>query len=343
MPDRMDPRPWAKAIALAVLAAGFFAAANILIEYWLVHRRSLTTVSLQLLLLVVRMAWVPPAVGAARAFRTARQGRLTDEQVRQLQESRRRLQVERVKRILDASERLEMAFQPVIDLRTGRMSHLEALARFRTDPYRPPDQWFEEAAGLGMGADLELLALRRALERIGEVSDHIGVAVNLSPSVVADPRAVELISHHDPARVVIEITEHAVVDEYEALREHLGSLRDIGARLAVDDVGAGYANLRHVVRLSPDVIKLDRVLVSGLDAESPLQGLISGLADYARHTGAALVAEGIETAAELATLRILGVTHGQGYFLARPANLLDIDQQGDWTEVISDTSDADRA
>ena len=132
-----------------------------------------------------------------------------------------------------------------------------------------------------------------------------------SPQLAGLRRAVP---HH---RIVAELTEHTRVDDYRGLLDALAPLRRQGLRIAVDDAGAGYAGLRHVLRLEPDLIKLDLELIRDIHTDPAKRALVTFAAD----TSAILVAEGIETADELATLRALGVPYGQGYHLARPGPL----------------------
>ena len=117
---------------------------------------------------------------------------------------------------------------------------------------------------------------------------------------------------------MIEITEHAPVADYDALAQAIRPLRAHGVRLAVDDAGAGFASLRHILRLSPDVIKLDRALTAEIDSDAPREALAAALILFASRIGSTVVAEGIEREEELRTLRNLGVLYGQGYYLARP-------------------------
>jgi EAL domain-containing protein (putative c-di-GMP-specific phosphodiesterase class I) len=131
----------------------------------------------------------------------------------------------------------------------------------------------------------------------------------------------ELVAGLDDGRIVFEITEHHAIEDYVALRPLLDGLRAQGARLAVDDAGAGFASLRHTLQLSPDFIKLDISLIRGIDHEPRQRALAAGLIAFANDVGAAIIAEGIETAGELAALRELGVPYGQGFHLAPPAAL----------------------
>jgi EAL domain-containing protein (putative c-di-GMP-specific phosphodiesterase class I) len=122
---------------------------------------------------------------------------------------------------------------------------------------------------------------------------------------------------------MLEITEHDVIEEYLNIDEVLRVLRKRGVRIAVDDAGAGYASFRHILKLAPDLIKLDTSITRGIDGNRAGRALASALIRFAQETGSAIVAEGVETAAELRTLRVLGVTSVQGYLLGRPAPLED--------------------
>jgi len=231
----------------------------------------------------------------------------------------RRRRISRIRRVL-GSDGLAMAFQPIVDLRDGRVVGFEALARFTRGPERPPDAWFAEAEAVGLGRELEVAALRSALAHLDRLPAETYLSVNASPSTAALPFLVDLLAGR-AERVVIEITEHAPVEDYDVLCDALDHLRATGVRVAVDDAGAGFASLSHILRLMPDLIKLDVVLTRGIDADDTRRQLASAISSFASGIGAAIIAEGIETRAELASLRELGVPYGQGFLLARPAPL----------------------
>jgi EAL domain-containing protein (putative c-di-GMP-specific phosphodiesterase class I) len=238
----------------------------------------------------------------------------------QLESEKRRLEWSRIRAILD-SDHLDIEFQPIFDLLDCRIVSLEALARFWTEPMRPPSAWFAEATEVGLGVELELAAMRAALLRLEDFPADVAIALNVSPATAIDPRFCELLL--DVAeRVVIEITEHAQVDDYDALREALAPLRERGAQLAIDDVGAGFANLRHILRLAPDIVKLDLSLTQEIARDPAREALASSLVGFAGGVGASIVAEGISSDEDLALLRTLGVDYGQGFHLARPSSLL---------------------
>jgi EAL domain-containing protein (putative c-di-GMP-specific phosphodiesterase class I) len=229
------------------------------------------------------------------------------------------LAAERVREVLD---HLTTVFQPVVDLHERRVVGVEALTRFPSQPPMTVDEWFRAAADAGMSPDLEVAALCTAFDTAGELRHDRFLAVNVSPSVAETPAFLEAVVHNfDPSRLVIEITEHAPVDDYRQLAGALRPLRNAGARLAIDDAGAGFASLRHVLRLSPDFIKLDLSLVHHIDADPVRRALATSLITFAGEVGATIVAEGIETRFELETLVALGVRYGQGFHLGRPGAL----------------------
>jgi EAL domain-containing protein (putative c-di-GMP-specific phosphodiesterase class I) len=238
----------------------------------------------------------------------------------QLESEKRKLERSRIRAILDA-DHVDIEFQPIFDLLDCRIVSLEALARFWTEPMRPPSAWFAEATEVGLGVELELAAMRAALLRLDEFPADVAIALNVSPATALEPRFCELLL--DVAeRVVIEITEHAQVDDYDALRAALAPLRERGAQLAIDDVGAGFANLRHILRLAPDIVKLDLSLTQEIARDPAREALASSLVGFAGGVGASIVAEGISSDEDLALLRTLGVDYGQGFHLARPSSLL---------------------
>lgn len=235
-----------------------------------------------------------------------------------------RERVERIRRAL-VKDAMRMLFQPILDLSSGRAVGVEALARFNLDPQRTPDVWFREAAGVGLGVDLELAAMQAAVAEVDRLPTGTYISVNLSPDTTASPRFLEVLDQSRGHRVVIEVTEHAAVEDYDALDPALAGLRARGGRLAIDDAGSGYASLRHILRLAPEIIKLDITLTRNIDTDRPRRALASALCSFAAEIEAIIVAEGIETRAEVEALQALGVRYGQGYFLARPAPLEELE------------------
>jgi EAL domain-containing protein (putative c-di-GMP-specific phosphodiesterase class I)/FixJ family two-component response regulator len=236
-----------------------------------------------------------------------------------------RLAEERAKRLRRIQDVLEagsftMAFQPVVRLSDGAQVGAEALARFPVPPQRPPDEWFAEAALVGLGPELEIAAVEAALAQMSMIPAGTYMAVNVSPSTVGDARLKAAIVPH-AERVVLELTEHEAVEGYDALLIELNDLRERGVRLAVDDAGAGYAGLRHILRVDPDIIKLDMALTHDIDADPARRALAAALVTFGMETGASIVAEGVERVAEAETLRRLHVGFGQGFYFGRPSHM----------------------
>jgi EAL domain-containing protein (putative c-di-GMP-specific phosphodiesterase class I)/CheY-like chemotaxis protein len=214
-----------------------------------------------------------------------------------------------------------MVFQPIIELQSSRTVGMEALARFALQPRQGPAAWFDEARGAGLLLDLELVTARMAVSQIHRLPPDAFLALNVSPSTAASPGFIRVVDSSPSDRLVIEVTEHARVVDYEALKEALQAIRRLGARLAIDDAGAGFSSLQHVVRLQPDFIKLDIELTRGIDADPVRRALATAMISFAAETGATIIAEGIETPAECETLRSLGAACGQGYHLGPPGRL----------------------
>lgn len=217
-------------------------------------------------------------------------------------------------------EGLNMVFQPIVDLEDGATVGLEALARFRSFPLRPPDEWFAEAVALELGTHLELATIGQALRSLADVGEWAYLSVNASHRAAASPQLAELLAPVAD-RIVVEITEHEPVHNYDELFGSLAQLRGMGVRIAIDDAGAGFASLRHTLQLAPDIIKVDISLTREIDRDRGRRAMASALISFADEMGMTIVAEGIETEAELKTLRSLGVRYGQGYFLAEPGPL----------------------
>ena len=215
-----------------------------------------------------------------------------------------------------------MVFQPIAEVDSRRTVAYEALARFDQAPSRTPDVWFDEAARVGLSAPLELSAVANALDVLPHLPADAALTINISPEVVTGPDLAPMLDRADiRERVVVEITEHLRIADYGSLVAALDHLRAGGLRVAVDDAGAGFASLQHILRLRPDIIKLDIGLVRDIDTDPVKRSLAAALVNFAEETGATLIAEGVETAAELATLTGLGVRWAQGYHLGRPAPL----------------------
>jgi EAL domain-containing protein (putative c-di-GMP-specific phosphodiesterase class I) len=211
---------------------------------------------------------------------------------------------------------LTTALQPIVDLDSGRVIGVESLARF--SDCRSPDVHFAEAGSSGGKVALELAAVRAGLERLGELPPSAYLTLNVSPETATTPELAELFEDAPTKRIVLELTEHDPVKDYGALKQRLAGLRARGLRVAIDDAGAGFASMRHVLALRPDVIKVDISIIRGIDADDQRREFVRALVSFAKATDCTLVAEGIETREELAAVRALGVAAGQGFWLGRP-------------------------
>lgn len=260
-------------------------------------------------------------VGASiqRAFEHAR---LRDEAgIRLRRDEARQRHLETVAgrlRMLISSDALQAALQPIVRIADGVVIGCEALARFPPGHGLPTNQWFEDAARCAMSVDLELAAVAAALSRFGDVPAGAYLAINVSPETAGSEALPALLSMVDPARLVLEITEHTQVRDYATLGDRLLAFQARGMRIAIDDTGAGFSSLRHVLSLAPDIIKLDMSLVRGIDSRPRMQRMVAALRTFAEGTEATLVAEGVETGAELQALRAIGVECAQGFHLGRP-------------------------
>jgi EAL domain-containing protein (putative c-di-GMP-specific phosphodiesterase class I) len=200
----------------------------------------------------------------------------------QLESEKRKVEWSRIRSILDR-DHVDIEFQPIFDLLDCRIVSLEALARFWMEPMRGPAVWFAEANEVGLGVELELAAMRAALLRLDDFPPVVAIALNVSPATAVDPRFRDLL---------------------------------------LDVAGAGFANLRHILRLAPDFVKLDLSLTHEIARDPAREALASSLVGSAEDVGASIVAEGISSDEDLALLRTLGVVYGQGFHLARPSALL---------------------
>lgn len=214
-----------------------------------------------------------------------------------------------------------MVFQPIFNMATGKMAGVESLSRFDVAPYRPPNEWFDLAEEVGYRHHVELCAVGKAVESLDELDSSVFVGINSSPDLVSSRKLAFVLRHVDLSRVVLEITEHATVEDYDVLRAELAPLRARGMRLAIDDAGAGYASMRHILSLHPDLIKLDMSITRDIDKDPKRRALAKALISFAHETRSLITAEGVETAEELEVLQSLGVDEVQGYFLARPQPL----------------------
>lgn len=221
----------------------------------------------------------------------------------------------RIRRSIRGTE-FRTVFQPLIDVEVQATVGYEALSRF--DDGVAPDLRFAEAASFGLGRQLELATMRLAIEAAESLPENAWLNLNASPSLILESRELSRLLAKTSRKIVLEITEHAEITDYRKFRvaiERLGP----DVRIAVDDAGAGFASLRHIVELKPAFVKLDRSLVEGIDMDEARQALVAGMRHFAITTGCQLIAEGVETAAELAALRRLEIRFAQGYLFGHPA------------------------
>ena len=225
----------------------------------------------------------------------------------------RRQELEQILR----DRRFESVFQPIIDLETGRAVGYEALTRFHNGIR--PDLVFAEAQAIGIGAELEMATIASVLEQAGRLPSDTWISVNVSPTTICDDRFRRQLEGHQ-GLLVLELTEHDPVDDYERVRRCVAQFAD-SVWLSVDDAGSGFASLQHILELDPDYIKLDRSWVMGIDHDVARQALVAGLGHFSDRFGCTLIAEGIETEDELATLRQLAAPLGQGFLLGVPVSV----------------------
>ncbi|MGZ8480938.1 MAG: EAL domain-containing protein, partial [Candidatus Limnocylindria bacterium] len=189
-------------------------------------------------------------------------------------------------------ESFSSVYQPIVRLADRSVLGFEALTRFEDGT--PPDRRFVEAESVGMGLRLESETLTRALSQPELIPESSTINLNVSPAIILEgtilARLLEPVTHP----VVLEVTEHRQIDDYEAIRQALRKLPTL-VGLAIDDAGAGFASLRHVIELRPQYVKLDRALISGVDGDSARRAVVAGMVQFARTAGCELIAEGVET------------------------------------------------
>lgn len=207
--------------------------------------------------------------------------------------------------------------QPIMSLATGQPVGVECLSRFPDVTRRGPDAWFEDAELVGLGRELEMAAVRVALDSLAHIPEGLYATINVSPQTVASGALRELLEQTQARNIVVEITEHCQVDDFDELAQEISALK-AHAKIAIDDVGTGYAGLRHIVDLQPDILKMDMILTRGIEADPARKAMTAALVQLAREVGCTLVAEGIETEHEARVMKRLGVDCGQGYLYSRP-------------------------
>jgi EAL domain-containing protein (putative c-di-GMP-specific phosphodiesterase class I) len=236
---------------------------------------------------------------------------------RETREEARQAVTERLREVMDKRQ-YTTVFQPIFNILENRVVGFEALARFQSTPYRPPNEWFDDAATVGLLEELECTMRRDALGHLEKLAPNTYLSLNVTPLTVLGQGFADSFSSFPLNRLVLEITEHDCVEDYEKIVQALEPLRQKGVRLAVDDAGAGYASFRHILKLKPDIIKLDRSLIQHIDSSSDHRTLAIALVQFSQNVGSQVIAEGVETPEELSALRNLGVKLAQGHLLGQP-------------------------
>jgi EAL domain-containing protein (putative c-di-GMP-specific phosphodiesterase class I) len=219
-----------------------------------------------------------------------------------------------------ADESITPVYQPIVDLDNGEPIALEALSRFPGDGAYTADRWFADAWEFGLGVELELLAVRVTTAALSELPPNVALCINASPAAIATDEFMPHLQGH-VHKVVVELTEHFGIEDAGDLRLGLGPLRSEGGRTAIDDFGAGFASLMHIVSVEPDWVKLDISLTERVTESSIAHALIAAVVAFASEMEITVIAEGIETEAELDALTELGIRYGQGFHLGMPAPL----------------------
>jgi EAL domain-containing protein (putative c-di-GMP-specific phosphodiesterase class I) len=224
-----------------------------------------------------------------------------------------------------ANRRIEIHYQPIWDVTVDQVVGYEALSRFQVaGDARAPDAWFAMAHGIGRGVDLEIHAIAMALEGFARLPANSYLTVNCSPSTAINADLTAVLRAAPLDRLVLEITEHENIAHVHTLIEALDPLRRDGLRIAVDDAGSGFSGLQQILELTPEIIKLDRFFVRSIETDPSRRAMASALAAFAQSVGCAIIAEGVETRAELQTLEDLGFRKVQGYLLGKPCRIDDL-------------------
>ena len=220
-----------------------------------------------------------------------------------------------------ANDGVRPVFQPIVHLASLEVGGYEALSRFDLASDATPEQWFQAADAVGLSLDLEMHAIRKAVSHAYQLPINTFLSLNASPETLLRGEFSDLVGELHGESIVVEVTEHAAVEDYEPLQRAIDRLRHQGIRLAIDDAGAGFASLKHIVRLLPEFIKLDLFLVRDIHEDPVKRAVVAGMLGVASQIGGKVIAEGVETAEELRVLIDLGVEWAQGYYLGRPGAL----------------------
>ncbi len=226
----------------------------------------------------------------------------------------------RVKKMLDSDE-LTIVYQPIFNLSSEQNSGYEALSRFHQRSTIAPDAWFNDAAKVNLTVEIEIKAIELALKALESLPESVYLSINSSAETILSNQLGQTLKKYPLNRIVLEITEHQSIEEYEAIKNALKPFRQQGLKLAVDDAGAGYASFRHILALAPEYIKIDISIIRNIHLDLAKQSLTKAFLAFADQTNSKLIAEGVEYNDELIMLKKLGVHSAQGYLLGKPGPL----------------------
>lgn len=237
---------------------------------------------------------------------------------KELQQHKDNAEIEnRVQKMLDSND-LTMVYQPIYDIENHQINGYEALSRFHNIPGLTPDVWFDDAAKVNLTIDLEIKAIKLALKELMSLPCNIYLSINSSAETILSSQFSAALEGLSLEKIVLEITEHQSIEQYESINEALKPLRKNGLKLAVDDAGAGFASFRHILALEPEYIKIDISIIRNIHLDPAKQSLTKAFIAFAEQTDSKIVAEGVEVLEELLTLRALGIKNAQGYYLGKP-------------------------
>lgn len=225
---------------------------------------------------------------------------------------------EEIEAVIDRGD-IPVVWQPIVSLTTRDVLGYEALARFSATDDLSPVAWFKAATKYGLRQDLEILAVRSAVRQLGRLPETVFVSLNVSPGTVASPELEEALDGVAASRVVLEISEDAVVDASEPVQAAIDRFRSSGVRVALDDTGSGLVSLRQLLGVHADIIKIDTDVTRGIDFDVTKQAIAYALKSLAERSGAMSLAEGVETEEEADLLTSLGIGAAQGYLFGKPS------------------------
>jgi EAL domain-containing protein (putative c-di-GMP-specific phosphodiesterase class I) len=235
-------------------------------------------------------------------------------------EADRLIRVERITNALQGTK-LDVAYQPIFDLRDGQVLGVEALARFDLEPRRTPDRWFAEADDVGLGVELDMLAVRRAMASVGLIPPGSFLSLNVTPRTLSSPQLLEALSASSPQTLVLEVAEVLALQRLSELRAALPLIRAMGIRIAIDAMQWDINDAPNLLSLNPDFIKIEMGLCQNIHLDPTRENEVRALVEGAVAAGAVPIAVGLQARGEIRTMLEVGVSMGQGFFLALPGRL----------------------